>query len=67
MAKASMTPVRPRRSLQGAFIPREGRGAIDCSQRMTPQTRERLGAVAHDVLALPDVSHRLSPDGAQSR
>jgi hypothetical protein len=34
---------------------------------MTAQTRERLGAVAHDVLALPDVSHRLSLDGVQSR
>jgi len=57
----------PRRSLQGAFIPRAWRGAIDFSQRMTPQTRERLGGVAHAVLALPDVSHRLSPDGVQSR
>ena len=41
--------------------------ALNGHANVTPQTRERLGAVAHDVLALPDVSHRLSPDGVQSR
>ena len=55
----------PRRSLQGAFIPRGGRAAIDFSQRMPAETRERLGAVAHDVLALSDVVHRPAPEGVQ--
>lgn len=45
----------PRRSLQGAFIPRDGRAATDFSHRMSTATRERLGAVAQYVLALPDV------------
>jgi ectoine hydroxylase-related dioxygenase (phytanoyl-CoA dioxygenase family) len=42
----------PRRSLQGAFVPRGGRAAIDFFLRVSAETRERLGAVAHDVLAL---------------
>ena len=45
---------RPRRSLQGAFIPRGGRAATDFSGRMSPETRARLGTVARQVLALPD-------------
>lgn len=45
---------RPRRSLQGAFIPRGGRANTDFSSRMTSETRTRLGAVAHHVLAIPD-------------
>jgi len=43
---------KPRRSLQGAFIPRTGRAATDFAARMQSDTRERLGAVAHYVLAL---------------
>lgn len=53
----------PRRSLQGAFIPRGGRAAIDFSQRMSAATHERLGEVAHDVLALSDGARRSSPEG----
>lgn len=45
---------RPRRSLQGAIIPRGGRASTDFSSRMTAETRARLGAVAHHVLAIPD-------------
>ena len=45
---------RPRRSLQGAFIPRGGRASTDFFGRMTSETRARLGAVAHHVLATPD-------------
>jgi hypothetical protein len=41
-----------RRSLQGAFIPRDGRAATDFAARMQPETRARLGAVAQHVLAL---------------
>jgi ectoine hydroxylase-related dioxygenase (phytanoyl-CoA dioxygenase family) len=42
----------PRRSLQGAFIPREGRAGTDFSARMRPETRARLGPLARHVLAL---------------
>lgn len=45
---------RPRRSLQGAFIPRGGRASTDFSSRMTSETRARLGAVAHHVLGIPE-------------
>lgn len=43
---------RPRRSLQGAFIPREGCAGTDFAARMSPETRERLSPLAHHVLAL---------------
>lgn len=46
---------RPRRSIQGAFIPREGRAATDFAARMLPETRERLSSLAHTILALPAV------------
>ncbi len=46
------TSDRPRRSLQGAFIPRTGRAATDFSGRMRSETRERLGSVARYVLSL---------------
>jgi hypothetical protein len=42
----------PRRSLQGAFIPRDGRAATDFAARMQPETRGRLGPLARYVLAL---------------
>lgn len=45
---------RPRRSLQGAFIPRGGRASTDFSSRMTLETRARLSGVARCVLAIPD-------------
>lgn len=45
---------RPRRSLQGAFIPLGGRASTDFSRRMTAATRARLGPVARHVLAIPD-------------
>jgi ectoine hydroxylase-related dioxygenase (phytanoyl-CoA dioxygenase family) len=47
---------RPRRSLQGAFIPWNGRAGTDFSTRMTAETRERLGPVARRVLAISDSS-----------
>lgn len=43
----------PRRSIQGAFIPREGHAATDFAARMQPETRARLSSLAHTVLALP--------------
>lgn len=46
------TSDRPRRSLQGAFIPRDGRAGTDFSARMGPETRARLGPLARYVLAL---------------
>jgi len=42
----------PRRSLQGAFIPRGGRAATDFAARMRPETRARLSPLAHQVLAI---------------
>lgn len=43
---------RPRRSLQGAFIPRDGQAATDFAPRMDPATYARIGPVARRVLAL---------------
>ncbi len=45
---------RPRRSLQGAFIPRGGRASTDFCRRMPSETRARLGTVARQVLAIPE-------------
>jgi hypothetical protein len=42
----------PRRSIQGAFIPRRGRAATDFAARMRPETRDRIGPLARQVLAL---------------
>jgi hypothetical protein len=42
----------PRRSIQGAFIPRGGSAAIDFAARMQPETHKRLGPLARQVLAL---------------
>ena len=43
---------KPRRSLQGAFIPRDGRSATDFAARMQPETRARLSPLARYVLAV---------------
>lgn len=42
----------PRRSLQGAFIPRDGRAAVDFSARMPVARRAQLGPLAKYALAL---------------
>jgi ectoine hydroxylase-related dioxygenase (phytanoyl-CoA dioxygenase family) len=42
----------PRRSIQGAFIPRDGRAGTDFAARMQPETRARLSPLARQVLAL---------------
>lgn len=42
----------PRRSLQGAFIPREGRAGTDFAARMSPEMRAQLGLLARWVLGL---------------
>lgn len=49
---AANTSSGPRRSIQGAFIPRDGRAATDFAARMQPETRLRLGPLARHVLAL---------------
>jgi hypothetical protein len=41
----------PRRSLQGAFIPRDGRAGTDFSARMRPETRSRLSTLALQLIA----------------
>ena len=43
---------QPRRSLQGAYIPRTGRAGSDFAARMEPTTRARLGPLAQYLLAL---------------
>ena len=43
---------KPRRSLQGAFIPRTGASATDFAARMQPETRGRLATLAGYVLDL---------------
>jgi ectoine hydroxylase-related dioxygenase (phytanoyl-CoA dioxygenase family) len=45
------TTDEPRRSLQGAFIPRDGQAATDFAARMQSETRARLGGLARWVLA----------------
>jgi ectoine hydroxylase-related dioxygenase (phytanoyl-CoA dioxygenase family) len=45
------TTSQPRRSIQGFYIPREGRAGTDFGDRMSPETRARLSPLAHDVLA----------------
>ena len=42
----------PRRSLQGAFIPRQGRAGTDFAARMSTETHARLGPLAQWVLGL---------------
>ncbi len=42
----------PRRSLHGAFIPRNGRSATDFGARMSPARRAGLNAAARGVLAI---------------
>jgi ectoine hydroxylase-related dioxygenase (phytanoyl-CoA dioxygenase family) len=42
----------PRRSIQGAFIPRDGRAGTDFAAGMQSETRARLGPLARQVLAL---------------
>ena len=49
---AANTSSGPRRSLQGAFIPRDGRAATGFAARMQPGTRARLGPLARYVLDL---------------
>ena len=43
---------RPRRSIQGAFIPREGQAATDFAVRLPAEVRARLNALGRAVLAL---------------
>lgn len=42
----------PRRSLHGAFIPRDGRSATDFAARVQPATLARLSSLARYVLAI---------------
>ena len=49
---AANTSSDPRRSIQGAFIPRDGRAGTDFAARMQPETRARLGPLGRQVLAL---------------
>ena len=46
------TSDKPRRSLQGAFVPRGGQAGTDFAARMQPETRARLSPLARYVLAV---------------
>lgn len=46
---------RPRRSVQGAYIPFHGHAATDFAARMQPETRTRLCPLAQTLLALPEI------------
>jgi hypothetical protein len=46
------TSATPRRSLQGAFIPRDGKSGTDFAQRMSAETRERLSPLAKYLLCV---------------
>ena len=46
----------PRRSIQGAFIPRDARAAINQTDRIRPETLERIGNLARYVLNLEQES-----------
>jgi hypothetical protein len=54
---------RCRRSIQGAFIPREARQAIDQASRMRPETFERISDLAKHVL---DVMRNGEPDSGRT-
>jgi hypothetical protein len=43
----------PRRSIQGAYVPRRATAAVDWTARMRPETAARLTASAKQVLASP--------------
>jgi hypothetical protein len=55
---------RRRRSIQGAFIPREASASIDQASRMRPETFERIGDLAKYVL---DVGSTADPSAASDR
>jgi ectoine hydroxylase-related dioxygenase (phytanoyl-CoA dioxygenase family) len=46
---------RGRRSVQGAFIPRQGKAALDHAARIRPETRQRIGPLARYLLELDPV------------
>jgi len=48
------TSAEPRRSIQGAFIPRTGQAAVDWGRRAPPETLNRLGDLARYVLAVSE-------------
>ena len=60
--QAANRSARRRRSIQGAFIPREARAAADHAARMRPETFRRIGEVAKYVLDVgPYVDERHTP------
>ena len=56
----------PRRSLQGAFIPQDGRAGTDFAARMRPETRSRLGTLALQLTASRAASSELLEKAWQS-
>lgn len=56
----------PRRSLQGAFIPQDGRAGTDFAARMSPETRSRLSTLALQLTASRPASSKPLEKGCQS-
>lgn len=48
------TSAEPRRSLQGAFIPRDGQAAVDWGSRVPPETLNRVSGLARYILAVSE-------------
>ena len=57
---------KPRRSLQGAFIPRDGNAGTDFAARLQPETRARLSPLAQYVLAIQSSSGCVGSHGGAS-
>jgi hypothetical protein len=55
------TTATPRRSIQGAFIPRDGQAGTDFAARMQPETRARLTPLAQWVVACDCAQSDTSP------
>jgi ectoine hydroxylase-related dioxygenase (phytanoyl-CoA dioxygenase family) len=51
----------PRRSIQGAFIPRSGQAAMDWDNRVPPETLTRLGDMARYVLGVSEFRNEPEP------
>jgi len=47
---------RPRRSIQGAFVPRDSRAAIDQAARIRPETLRRISDLARSVLDVAEAT-----------
>src|SRR5262245_12815729 len=64
---AANRSTRRRRSIQGAFIPREARAAIDQAARVRPETLARIGDLAKYVLDVGPTAGPIAASGGAGR